>query len=48
MMYIYCDVNIGNQPYIKANGEDVAVLNTVEAISYCLEDGLCKDLPFNL
>jgi hypothetical protein len=39
---------LGNQPYIKANGEDIAVLNTIEAITYCLEDKNCVDLPFNL
>lgn len=39
---------LGNQPYVKANGEDIAVINAVEAITYCLEDKNCKDLPFNL
>ena len=49
---IFCIYNnvllLGNQPYVKANGEDIAVLNAVEAITYCLEDRNCKDLPFNL
>lgn len=39
---------LGNQPYVKANGADIAVLNAVEAISYCLTTKECKDLPFNL
>lgn len=39
---------LGNQPYVKSNGEDVAVLNAVEAITYCLEDRNCKDIPFAL
>jgi len=37
---------LGNQPYVKKNGEDVALLNAVEAITYCLEDKTCTDLPF--
>jgi len=36
----------GNQPYVKANGEDIAVLNAVEAIKFCLIDKTCKDIPF--
>ena len=41
---------IGNQPYVKAKGTDVAVLNAVEAITYCLSDTekTCRDLPFSL
>lgn len=45
---------LGNQFYVKENGEDVAILNAVEAITYCLgqtvsEDAKqCTDLPFNL
>lgn len=39
---------LGNQPYIKAAGVDSAVLNTVEAITYCLEAGDCVDVPFTL
>ena len=41
---------LGNQPYVKAKGTDVAVLNAVEAITYCLSDkeNTCKDLPFSL
>ena len=33
---------------MKEVGEDSAVLNAVEAITYCLEDKekVCKDLPF--
>ena len=37
---------LGNTPYVKANGEDIAVLNAVEAIKYCLIEKNCKDLPF--
>lgn len=41
---------IGNQPYVKAKGIDVAILNAVEAITYCLADTekTCKDIPFSL
>ena len=41
---------LGNQPYVKEVGTDVAVLNAVQAITYCLADKetLCRDLPFNL
>jgi hypothetical protein len=39
---------LGNQPYIKQNGEDVAILNAVEAITFCLQDKTCKDIPFSL
>ena len=40
----------GNQPYVKAKGIDVAILNAVEAITYCLADTekTCKDIPFSL
>jgi hypothetical protein len=40
----------GNQPYVKAKGTDVAVLNAVEAITYCLSDTekTCRDIPFSL
>ena len=39
---------LGNQPYVKANGDDVAILNAVEAITYCLQDKSCVDIPFSL
>lgn len=42
---------LGNQPYVKANGEDTAVLNAVEAITYCLQEKgekTCTDIPFVL
>lgn len=41
---------LGNQPYVKEVGADVAVLNAVQAITYCLADKetLCRDLPFTL
>ena len=39
---------LGNQPYVKAVGADTAVLNTVEAITYCLEAGDCTDVPFDV
>jgi hypothetical protein len=39
---------LGNQPYVKKNGEDVSVLNTVEAINYCLQTKECRDLPFSI
>eukprot|EP00596_Hydrurales_sp_CCMP1899_P009061 CAMPEP_0119042220 /NCGR_PEP_ID=MMETSP1177-20130426/14457_1 /TAXON_ID=2985 /ORGANISM="Ochromonas sp, Strain CCMP1899" /LENGTH=172 /DNA_ID=CAMNT_0007008843 /DNA_START=312 /DNA_END=830 /DNA_ORIENTATION=- len=41
---------LGNQPYVKAKGMDVAILNAVEAITYCLSvtETTCKDLPFSL
>jgi hypothetical protein len=45
---------LGNQPYVKENGEDVAVLNAVEAITYCLANSAnsevkpCTDLPFSI
>ena len=39
---------LGNKPYVKANGADIAVINAVEAISYCLQDGNCLDLPFSI
>lgn len=39
---------LGNQPYVKANGEDTAVLNAIEAITYCLQDKACIDIPFTL
>ncbi len=38
---------LGNQPYVKANGADTAVINAVEAITYCLEQKDCVDLPFD-
>ena len=37
---------LGNQPYVKANGADIAILNAVEAITYCLDAKDCVDLPF--
>jgi uncharacterized membrane protein YgcG len=41
---------LGNQPYVKEVGADVAVLNAVQAITYCLTDkaAQCRDLPFSL
>ena len=39
---------LGNTPYVKDKGEDIAVLNTVEAITFCLENGGCKDIPFDI
>ena len=43
---------LGNQPYVKENGADVAVLNAVQAITFCLGDkdqeAPCRDLPFKL
>lgn len=41
---------LGNQPYVKEVGEDTAIMNVVQAVTYCLEDkeNICKDLPFNL
>lgn len=39
---------LGNQPYVKSVGADSAVLNAVEAITYCLEDKGCTDVPFDL
>ncbi|KAJ1416793.1 hypothetical protein B484DRAFT_334442 [Ochromonadaceae sp. CCMP2298] len=39
---------LGNQPYIKKNGEDVALLNAVEAITFCLQSKDCVDLPFQV
>eukprot|EP00981_Chlorochromonas_danica_P001447 scaffold300_cov173-Ochromonas_danica.AAC.15 len=37
---------LGNAPYIQEKGEDVALLNAVEAINYCLQSRDCRDLPF--
>ena len=37
---------LGNQPYVKSVGADAAVINTVEAITFCLEDKSCTDVPF--
>lgn len=39
---------LGNQPYVKEVGEDTAILNTVQAITYCLEAKDCRDLPFSI
>jgi hypothetical protein len=39
---------LGNRPYTAENGDDVAVMNAVEAIAFCLEDRNCKDIPFSL
>lgn len=39
---------LGNQPYVKAVGADAAVINTVEAITYCLAAGDCTDVPFDV
>jgi len=39
---------LGNTPIVKQIGEDVVVLNTVEAITFCLETKECRDLPFEL
>jgi hypothetical protein len=38
---------LGNQPYVKAAGSDIAVINAVNAITYCLDTQDCKDLPFD-
>jgi len=39
---------LGNQPYVKAVGADAATINAVEAITYCLEDKTCTDVPFDV
>ena len=39
---------LGNQPYVKAVGADTAVLNTVEALTFCLDDTSCLDVPFDV
>jgi len=39
---------LGNQPYVKQNGEDTAVLNAVQSIAFCLQDRQCSDVPFDL
>ena len=41
---------LGNQPYVKKSGEDVAVMNAVEAITFCLQnkEEPCRDIPFEL
>jgi len=39
---------LGNQPYVNKVGIDIAIINTVEAISYCLSNNDCKDLPFSI
>lgn len=39
---------LGNQFYVKKVGEDTAVLNAIEAITYCLETKECADLPFQV
>ena len=39
---------LGNQPYVKAVGADTAVINTVEAITFCLETTDCTDVPFEV
>jgi hypothetical protein len=39
---------LGNQPYVKENGIDVSILNTVQAITFCLQDQQCTDIPFTL
>lgn len=37
---------LGNQPYVNKVGIDIAIINTIEAISYCLTNNNCNDLPF--
>ena len=37
---------LGNPPYVNQNGEDVAVINAVESVVYCLQDKYCQDIPF--
>ena len=39
---------LGNQPYIKKVGIDLAILNMVEAITFCLQDKTCIDIPFQI
>ena len=39
---------LGNQPYIKKVGIDLAILNMVEAITFCLQDKECTDIPFQI
>lgn len=39
---------LGNTFYWKENGEDIAVINAVNAITYCLQDTTCKDIPFSI
>eukprot|EP01031_Cornospumella_fuschlensis_P027361 gene27361-33048_t len=39
---------LGNTFYVQKNGEDVVVMNVVEAVSYCLQSKDCKDLPFSV
>lgn len=39
---------LGNLNYVKEKGLDYSILNAVEAITYCLEEKTCKDLPFAL
>ena len=39
---------LGNTATVKEIGEDAVVLNTVQAITYCLETKECRDLPFQL
>lgn len=39
---------LGNQPYVSKVGIDIAIINTVEAISYCLSNNNCNDLPFSI
>ena len=39
---------LGNKFYVQEKGEDIAVINAVEAISYCLETKDCVDLPFDI
>ena len=39
---------LGTTFYVREKGIDTAVLNAVEAITFCLEDKECKDIPFEL
>ncbi len=39
---------LGNQPYVNKVGIDIAIINTIEAISYCLSNNNCNDLPFSI
>ncbi len=48
MFWTRLNNKLGNIPYVRENGEDSAVINTVEAITYCLQTKDCKDLPFTI
>lgn len=38
---------LGSLSYVDKNGEDVAVINAVESVTYCLQEKNCVDLPFS-